>query len=149
MGADATFERPPNWDGDGGVHHVHSVLTGCPHNEPARYQIDAVRAGQNGLANHGPDTGPRPLSGRTWRQGIEWAKQQQEMDDMTPAQDARLTRIEAKLDKFRTKSAERDTRTRALLAQLADLEKTGATAAQVRGLRVDVQELVAAVDDED
>jgi hypothetical protein len=84
MGADATFERLFNWDGHDGVHHVHSVLTGCPHNAPARYQIDAVRAGFNGLGAGGrgaPDTGPRPLSDRTWRQGIEWAKQQEE-DDM-------------------------------------------------------------------
>lgn len=86
MGADATWERPTNWDGRGGVRHVHRVLTGCPHNTPARYQIDAVRAGLNGLANHGPDTGPRPLSGRTWRQGIEWAKQQEE-DDMALSAD--------------------------------------------------------------
>lgn len=80
MGADATWERPYNWDGKGGVAHVHRVLTGCPHNGPARYQIDDVRAGLNGLANHGPDTGPRPLSGRTWREGIKWAKQQEEND---------------------------------------------------------------------
>lgn len=88
MGADATWERPYNWDGAGGVRHVHRVLTGCPHNAPARYQIDAVRAGLNGLANHGPDTGPRPLSGRTWREGIAWAHQQEanmplNADDLT------------------------------------------------------------------
>ena len=83
MGADATWERPRNWDGKGGVRHVHRVLTGCPHNGPAHYQIDAVRAGFNGLGHlgrGGKDTGPRPLSGRTWRQGITWAQQQE--DDM-------------------------------------------------------------------
>lgn len=83
MGADATWERPYNWDGRGGVRHVHRVLTGCPHNAPAAYQIDAVRAGYNGLgyAGHGAwDTGPRPLSGRTWREGIKWAKAQEEAD---------------------------------------------------------------------
>lgn len=82
MGADATWHRPFNWDGAGGVEHVHRVLTGCPHNEPARYQIDAVRAGFNGLGAGGrgaPDNGPRPLSGRTWRQGITWAKEQEDM----------------------------------------------------------------------
>jgi len=76
MGADATWWRPYNWDGHGGVQHVHRVLTGCPHNSPARYQIDAVRAGLNGLANHGPDNGPRPLANRTWREGIDWAEEQ-------------------------------------------------------------------------
>lgn len=79
MGADASWHRPPNWDGKGGMEHAHHVLTGCPHNGPARYQIDAVRAGYNGLGlnGHGArDTGPRPLSGRTWQEGIKWAKEQ-------------------------------------------------------------------------
>lgn len=76
MGADATWSRPYNWDNRKGMAHVHGVLTGCPHNGPARYQIDDVRDGLNGLANHARDTGPRPLSGRTWQQGIEWAKKQ-------------------------------------------------------------------------
>lgn len=85
MGADATWHRPYNWDGRGGMEHVHGVLTGCPHNGPAAYQIDAVRAGYNGLGHlgHGaPDTGPRPLSGRTWQQGLTWARNQQEDPDM-------------------------------------------------------------------
>lgn len=85
MGADATWHRPYNWDGKGGVSHVHRVLTGCPHNGPAAYQITAVRDGFNGLGHlgrGGPDTGPRPLSGRTWQQGITWAQHQE--DDMTP-----------------------------------------------------------------
>jgi hypothetical protein len=93
MGADATWLRPYNWDGRKGVAHIHRVLTGCPHNGPARYQIDAVRAGLNGLANHGPDDGPRPLSGRTWQQGIEWAEEQE--DDM---KDEDFDRIQAMLD---------------------------------------------------
>ena len=80
MGADATWSRPYDWDGHDGIAHIHSVLTGCPHNGPARYQITDVRDGLNGLANHGRDTGPRPLSGRTWQQGIQWALQQE--DDM-------------------------------------------------------------------
>lgn len=89
MGADATWHRPFNWDFEGGVEHVHRVLTGCPHNSPARYQIDAVRADFNGLGHlgHGaPDNGPRPLSNRTWREGIAWAEEH----DMTPNQAAQL-----------------------------------------------------------
>jgi hypothetical protein len=85
MGADATWHRPYNWDGRGGVSHVHRVLTGCPHNGPAAYQIAAVRDGFNGLGHlghGGPDTGPRPLSGRTWQQGMAWARQQREAPDM-------------------------------------------------------------------
>jgi hypothetical protein len=81
MGADATWQRPFNWDGKNGIEHIHSVLRGCPHNAPARYQIDAVDAGFNGLGNGGraaPDKGPRPLSGRTWREGIAWALQEED-----------------------------------------------------------------------
>lgn len=96
MGADATWSRTEK---QGFMPHIHGVLTGCPHNGPAAYQIDAVRAGFNGLGRGGrgaPDDGPRPLSGRTWRQGIEWARQQE--DDMTPEDKAQLERIEQKLD---------------------------------------------------
>lgn len=78
MGADATWLRPEDWDGDDGVAHVHRVLRNCPHNGPARYQITAVDANGNGLGAGGMggrDDGPRPLSGRTWREGIEWANQ--------------------------------------------------------------------------
>lgn len=74
MGADATWRRPYNWDNRGGIEHTHGVLTGCPHNRPAAYQIADVRKGLNGLANRARDTGPRPLSGRTWQEGIAWAK---------------------------------------------------------------------------
>lgn len=79
MGADATWSRLYNWDGKGGMAHIHGVLRGCPHNGPARYQIESrsqgVDHGRNGLASGGADTGPRPLSGRTWREGIAWASQ--------------------------------------------------------------------------
>ena len=74
MGADATWERTA---AQGFVPHIHGVLSGCVHNGPARYQIDAVKAGYNGLGaggRGGPDDGPRPLSGRTWREGIKWAE---------------------------------------------------------------------------
>jgi endonuclease/exonuclease/phosphatase family metal-dependent hydrolase len=80
MGADATWSRKKNWDGRGGMAHIHGVLRGCPHNLPARYQITSttqgVDHGRNGLANRGKDDGPRPLSYRTWSQGITWAKKQ-------------------------------------------------------------------------
>lgn len=79
MGADATWLRPLNWDGKGGIEHTHGVLRGCRHNAPARYQVTAVDAGFNGLGHlgqGGPDTGPRPLSKRTWKEGIAWARTQ-------------------------------------------------------------------------
>lgn len=80
MGADATWLRDTNWDGRGGIKHTHGVLRGCPHNIGGRYQIAAVDAGFNGLGaggRGGPDNGPRPLSGRTWEQGIAWHREQQ------------------------------------------------------------------------
>lgn len=78
MGA-AAWHRLPNWDGKGGMEHQHGVLNGCPHNGPAAYQINAYKAGFNGLGLNGAggkDTGPRVLPLRTWVQGIEWAKGQ-------------------------------------------------------------------------
>jgi hypothetical protein len=81
MGADATWARiTGSFEAN---RHAHGVLTGCQHNGPALYQIDEVRAGGDGLLGSTPDPGPRPLSGRTWREGIAWAKQLQE-DEVTP-----------------------------------------------------------------
>jgi hypothetical protein len=78
MGADPTWHRPFNWDGDGGVEHVHRVLRGCPHlSSSARAQIVAVDNGGDGLLGDAPDNGPRPPSGRTWQEGIEWQRQQE------------------------------------------------------------------------
>lgn len=77
MGADADWRRTP---AQGFALHGHGVLRGCPHNDPARYQIGAVDAGYNGLGyagRGGRDDGPRPLSKRTWREGIAWAKARQ------------------------------------------------------------------------
>lgn len=75
-GADASWRRTPQ---QGFTLHAHGVLRGCEHNTPARYQITAVDAGYNGLGTGGRggrDDGPRPLSKRTWQQGIEWIKAQ-------------------------------------------------------------------------
>ncbi len=78
MGADATWARVTGSFADN--QHTHGVLRGCPHNAPARYQIESpefgVDHGHNGLANGGPDDGPRPLSMRTWQQGLEWQREQ-------------------------------------------------------------------------
>lgn len=77
MGADASWHRLASqgpWSP-----HTHGVLRGCPHNLPARYQITGrcgVDANKNGLGTCLKDPGPRPLSGRTWKEGIAWAKRQ-------------------------------------------------------------------------
>ncbi|WP_210651356.1 hypothetical protein [Nocardioides sp. SYSU D00065] len=74
MGADATWDRTMM-----SPRHIHGVLRGCPHNGPARYQIASVDRGDNGLdgsASAGPDDGPRPLSGRSWEEGIAWHREQ-------------------------------------------------------------------------
>ena len=109
MGADASWHRPYNWDGDGGMEHAHLVLTGCPHNAPARYQIDAVRAGFNGLGRGGrggPDDGPRPLSGRTWQEGIAWARNLQKRRGVKAelrAARAKAARLSRRLTRLREK----------------------------------------------
>lgn len=106
MGADATWLRREGWDGADGVAHVHRVLRGCEHNGPARYQITAVDSGGNGLGRGGmggPDDGPRPLSGRTWREGIAWAKTQ--LEDDVAAEDVWQHKLAERDDE--TKAAER------------------------------------------
>lgn len=114
MGADATWSRTKAQGFS--TPHIHGVLTGCPHNAPARYQIDAVRAGKNGLASGGADDGPRPLSGRTWREGIAWAKAQQ----VPPP--TRVSRARALLEDA-LKRAKKPTRKAAIRAALAALPK--------------------------
>ena len=139
MGADATWARLYNWDGRGGMAHTHGVLTDCPHNSPARYQIDAVRADFNGLGAGGrgaPDPGPRPLSGRTWQQGIEWARQLQEEHEMTPDQADLLEQIAADTKALRKNTA----KVREKLARL--IKKGSAT-------RDDLADILTALDEED
>lgn len=83
MGADASWLRLA-WQGPWSKHY-HCVLRGCPHNGPARYQITEVDNNQDGLRGSRKDDGPRPLSKRTWKQGIEWAKK--ELGQQTPEDD--------------------------------------------------------------
>ena len=87
MGADPTWHRLAGWDNGGGSEHIHSVLRGCPHLSPtAAAQITAVDGNGDGIGGTTtPDPGPRPLSGRTWREGIAWALQQE--DDMPAPKD--------------------------------------------------------------
>lgn len=47
--------------------HIHTVLMGEPDLSPAaRRQVTAYRNGHNGLANNGPDDGPKGYTGVTW-----------------------------------------------------------------------------------
>lgn len=74
-GYDAGWHRRESQGFD--IDHCHAVARGCPHNSPARYQIAAVDDGYNGLGRNGrggPDDGPKPLSGRTWQEGVAWMK---------------------------------------------------------------------------
>jgi hypothetical protein len=96
MGADATWARTA---AQGFTPHLHGVLRGCEHNGPARYQIADVDNGWNGLAGNSRarDDGPRPLSGRTWREGIAWAIEQG--DDMPFTEEQLRAIIADELDK--------------------------------------------------
>lgn len=153
MGADATWVR--DWPGN---QHTHGVLTGCPHNGNARYQIDAVRAGFNGLGaggRGGPDDGPRPLSGRTWQQGIAWQRRQEDWFDMATQQElaevlsnhlapvvAKLNVLVERTDGLRTTHAEIVDALEALAEQVAD----DATKEQVRRARDKVIAALTPVD---
>lgn len=54
-GLAAWHRVPPSFD-----HHVHAVVVGHPKlSASAARQVDAYMAGRNGLANNGPDDGPR------------------------------------------------------------------------------------------
>lgn len=153
MGADASWTRPYNWDGDGGMAHQHTVLRGCVHNGPARYQIDAVDDGYNGLGSGGrgaPDTGPRPLSGRTWREGIAWANQQQEERDMAEYGErilAKLTGLEEReqaRDKAnRAREQRRHQEVLAVVDKLVDDVADDASKAQVKRVRKILDTLTA------
>lgn len=84
MGADPTWHRLEGWDGPGSDEHVHCGLRGCPHRTTsALAQEWAVDHNGDGLAGDAPDPGPRPPSGRTWVEGIRWARRQ-EREIVTP-----------------------------------------------------------------
>jgi hypothetical protein len=82
MGAAAWIRGAPAFDP-----HTHAVLNGCPHNTPARYQVEAYKAGFDGLGKGGRATQESKTrrSLRTWSEGIKWAEAQTpsiEEDDM-------------------------------------------------------------------
>lgn len=106
MGADATWARVTGSFATN--RHTHGVLTGCPHNGPARYQIDEVIAGGDGLIGSAPDPGPRPLSGRTWREGIAWAQALQEDEVKTEDIEAIAAKVVAALAPTFKADRERD-----------------------------------------
>lgn len=65
----AAWHRTPAQGG--WVDHVHAVLVGHPDLAPsAARQVTAYRNGRNGLANNGPDDGPRlnPIPVFTWQE---------------------------------------------------------------------------------
>lgn len=78
------------WKNDDGSnnYHAHIRLNGCPHNTIAQRQVPDLNAGRDGTGPLSDSIGPRdngPRDGvhwplRTWREGIEWAKSQE--DDM-------------------------------------------------------------------
>lgn len=143
MGADATWARGAPFDP-----HAHGVLTDCPHNGPARYQIDEVRNGGDGLVGSAPDPGPRPLSMRTWRQGIAWARKQQE-DDMAKYEE-QLDEIQRvgdqtlqELRSFRRGKSESDQKVKAFLRQIVRQGADDATKSQAREILTELERLDA------
>jgi hypothetical protein len=72
VGFTASWERGPSAKlGNFSTHHIHAVLSGCSHvSSGAKDQIAQVRNGQNGLANHAADYGPK-VPYITWRQAFK------------------------------------------------------------------------------
>lgn len=62
--------------------HIHTVLMGEPDLSPAaRRQVTAYRNGHNGLANNGPDDGPKGYTGVTWESYQKAHTTEDEMND--------------------------------------------------------------------
>jgi hypothetical protein len=145
MGA-ATWNRiPPYWTGSP---HTHGVLNDCPHNAPARYQIDALAAGYSGLGSGGrgsSDYGPGPQHLRTWREGIAWATKQLEGADMNlnddiypdPDKTLRVGQLFRQLAAFMEREDKRAARLKDQIKAVAaavDALPEGATKAEVKTL---------------
>lgn len=67
-------------------YHAHMRLNGCPHNTVAQPQVADLNEGRDGTGSLSDNTGPRdngPRDGvrwplRTWREGIQWAREQKD-----------------------------------------------------------------------
>lgn len=67
----AAWHRPENWDGRGGMGHIHAVLIGNVKLAPeAKAQVEAYRAHRNGLADNAPDPTWHPDPIPTFRMPI-------------------------------------------------------------------------------
>ncbi len=146
MGAPATWARTTGSFATN--RHTHGVLSGCPHNGPAAYQIAEVWADGDGLLGDTPDPGPRPIPDRTWRQGIAWARQQQE-DDMAQYAD-QLDRIEAAATKTVRMLERQRTLARVLATRIKTTVEKGhdVTESELEQLHTDLADLTSALEDD-
>ena len=115
--------------------HIHAVVIGHPDlADSALRQVGAYLDGRNGLANNGPDDGPRPnpIARPVW----PWPQE----DDMTPDQASLLEQIAADTKATRTDVA-------ALKRQGAKVrEKVTRLIEKGNATRADLQQLLAAID---
>ncbi|WP_052337072.1 hypothetical protein [Nocardioides alkalitolerans] len=106
MGGASWIRLRPAFD----IDHTHTVLNGCAHNGPARYQVTAYLAGFNGLGKGGrggrETDEPRKL--RTWREGITWAKAQ--LENTPTEEDDDMSKYEDQLDEILTLTKRTDAR---------------------------------------
>lgn len=101
-GAPASWPRGESYGQPSMRRHSHLALD-CPCPSGADYQITAVKAGYNGLGTGGrggKDYIRRPSVWRNYETGVAWmrariAQLQQEEDDMTPEQSAKLDAVYA------------------------------------------------------
>lgn len=106
MGAPATWPRTTGSFADN--QHTHSGIRGCPHMASGGLaQIREVDLGGDGLLGTAPDD-PRlspHLNGRTWQEGIAWAKRRQRIR----AINAKIAEARAEIDRHNaTIAAARD-----------------------------------------
>lgn len=114
--------------------HIHAVVVDHPDLAPAAArQVVAYRAGLNGLANNGPDDGPRidPIAPPIF----PWPEE----DPMTQYAD-QLTAIEKKIDRL----IDRDKKFAQRLTNLRDRIKAGRD--DVREIADDIDDILAALD---
>jgi hypothetical protein len=144
--------------------HIHCIAIGCPDlSRGAKDQVADYKAGRNGLANNGPDNGPRTWVSWTWE---KYAKtyphllteddvQQSDIDKIVNAVVAKMTPVVQSYSSFNAKNLTQQLA--GALGQVETLDEKYANAvnafisqldqandADVAALKAKVDELVAA-----
>jgi hypothetical protein len=103
----AWYRGPGARYGNFSTPHIHAVLSGCPHvSAGAKAQITQVRNGQNGLANHAADYGPK-VAYITWKKAFnKYVKQPSTSKPASSTNDA--TQEDYDMSTFKTMTRSKD-----------------------------------------